>query len=79
MRLKIGGKIYEMTVALVRDRAEVARLRGGRDPIVRETDADGKEYIAEEWHYWRVFQRNIPEYGTGLAVLASDSGTNLAQ
>ena len=79
VRLKIGGKIYEMTVALVRDRAEVARLRGGRDPIVRETDADGKEYIAEEWHYWRVFQRNIPEYGTGLAVLASDSGTNLAQ
>ena len=79
VRLKIGGKLYEMTVALVRDRAEVARLRGGRDPIVRETDADGKEYIAEEWHYWRVFQRNIPEYGTGLAVLASDSGTNLAQ
>ena len=79
VRLKIGGKLYEMTVALVRDRAEVARLRGGRDPIVRETDADGKEYIAEEWHYWRVFQRNIPEYGTGLAVLASDSGRDPAQ
>ena len=79
VRLKIGGKIYEMTVALVRDRAEVARLRGGRNPIVKEIDAQGNEYIAEEWHYWRVFQRNIPEYGTGLAVLASDSGTNLAQ
>ena len=75
VRLKIGGKIYEMTVALVRDRAEVARLRGGRNPIVKEMDAQGNEYIAEEWHYWRVFQRNIPEYGTGLAIVASDSAT----
>ena len=35
VRLKIGGEIYEMTAVLVGDRAEVARLRGGRDPIVR--------------------------------------------
>ena len=63
VRLKIGGKIYEMTVVLVTDRTEVASLRGGRDPIVRELDANGNEYIAEEWHYWRVFQRNVPEYG----------------
>ena len=41
VRLKIGGKIYEMTVVLVQDRNEVARLRGGRSPIVTETDADG--------------------------------------
>ena len=68
VRLKIGEKIYEMTVVLIQDRAEVARLRGGRDPIVKETDADGNEYISEEWHYWRVFQRNVPEYGTGLAT-----------
>ena len=79
VRLKIGGKIYEMTVALVRDRAEVARLRGGRNPIVKEIDAQGNEYIAEEWHYWRVFQRNIPEYGTGLAIVASESATNRTQ
>ena len=79
VRLKIGGKIYEMTVALVRDRAEVARLRGGRNPIVKEIDAQGNEYIAEEWHYWRVFQRNIPEYGTGLAIVASDSATSRTQ
>ena len=71
VRLKIGEKIYEMTAILVKDRAEVTRLRGGRDPIVKETDADGNEYIAEEWHYWRVFQRNIPEYGTGLVVAGS--------
>ena len=79
VRLKIGGKIYEMTVALVRDRAEVARLRGGRNPIVKEIDTQGNEYIAEEWHYWRVFQRNIPEYGTGLAIVASESATNRTQ
>ncbi len=72
VRLKIGEKIYEMTVVLIQDRAEVTRLRGGRDPIVKEADADGNEYITEEWHYWRVFQRNVPEYGTGLAVTASN-------
>ena len=62
VRLKIGGKIYEMTVVLVQDRAEVARVRGGRDPIVTALDADGNEYVTEEWHYWRVFQRNVPEF-----------------
>ena len=62
VRLKIDGKIYEMTAVLIQDRAEVARLRGGIDPVVRDTRADGKEYISEEWHYWRVFQRNVPEY-----------------
>ena len=35
---------------------------------MKETDADGNEYTAEEWQYWRVSQRNIPEYGTGLVV-----------
>jgi len=79
VRLKIGGKIYEMTVALIRDRAEVARLRGGRDPIVKETGADGLERITEEWHYWRVFQRNVPEYGTGSAAAVSDSATSRVQ
>jgi hypothetical protein len=64
VRLKIGGKIYEMTVVLVQDRAEVARLRGGSPPTVTELDAKGKEAVTEEWHYWRVFQRNVPEYGT---------------
>jgi hypothetical protein len=72
VRMKIDGKIYEMTVVLIQDRAEVARLRGGRDPIVKETDADGNEYITEEWHYWRVFQRNVPEYG-GVSTAASSS------
>lgn len=73
VRLKIGGKIYEMTVALVQDRAEVASLRGGRDPIVKELDAAGNEFVSEEWHYWRVFQRNVPEYGSGSIINASSS------
>lgn len=79
VRLKIGGKIYDMTVALVQDRAEVARLRGERDPIVKETGADGNEHITEEWHYWRVYQRNVPEYGTGSAAAASASATPRVQ
>lgn len=79
VRLKIGGKIYEMTVALIQDRAEVARLRGERDPIVKQRGADGTEHVTEEWHYWRVFQRNVPEYGNGSAVAASDSATSHVQ
>ena len=62
VRLKIGGKIYEMTVVLIQDRAVVAQLRGGKEPIVKALDANGNEYITEEWHYWRLFQRNIAEY-----------------
>lgn len=73
VRLKIGEKIYEMTVVLVQDRDEVTRLRGGRDPIVTELDVDGNEIVTEEWHYWRVFQRNVPEYGSVSPVTASGS------
>jgi len=50
---------------LVQDRDEVARLRGGESPIVKTVDAKGIEQITEEWHYWRLFQRNVPEYGDG--------------
>jgi F420H(2)-dependent quinone reductase len=77
VRLKIGGKIYEMTVALVQDRAEVARLRGEKDAIVKTTGADGTERVTEEWHYWRVFQRNVPEYGNGSAIAVPDSTTSM--
>ncbi len=64
VRMKIDGKIYEMTVALVADRAEVAQLIG-RDPVTKEIDAEGNEQITSVRHYWRVYQRNIPEYGDG--------------
>ncbi len=61
VRMKIDGKIYEMTVALVADQAEVFQIIG-RDPITRTIDAEGNEQITGVRHYWRVYQRNIPEY-----------------
>ena len=64
VRIKIDGKLYEMTVALVADRAEVAQLIG-RNPVTTGIGADGTEQITGVRHYWRVFQRNIPEYGDG--------------
>jgi hypothetical protein len=64
VRMKIGGKIYEMTLVLVTDRSEVAQIIG-RDPETREIGPDGKERVKEAIHCWRVFQRNIPEYGSG--------------
>ena len=62
IRMKIDGKIYEATVALVQDRDEVAQLLG-RSPIGTQVDENGQEQITSVRHYWRVFQRNIPEYG----------------
>ena len=67
IRMKIDGKIYEATVALVQDRDEVAQLLG-RSPIGTEVDESGQEQITSVRHYWRVFQRNIPEYGNGSAM-----------
>ena len=64
VRIKIDGKVYEMTVALVADRAEVAQLIG-RNPVTKVIGADGMEQITGVRHYWRVYQRNIPEYGDG--------------
>ena len=72
VRMKIGGKIYEMTLVLIQDRAEVAQLQGGRDPVTKEAGPDGKEHITQVAHWWRVYQRNVPEYGNGSAVAASD-------
>ena len=71
VRMKIDGKIYEMTVSLIADRAEVAQIIG-RNPVRKEIDADGKEQITGVRHYWRVYQRNIPEYGDGSATQRSE-------
>ncbi|MEX0828538.1 MAG: hypothetical protein WD005_06285 [Haliea sp.] len=67
VRMKIDGKIYEMTVALIADRDEIIELFG-RDPVTREIGADGQERITGVRHYWRVYQRNIPEYGGSSTV-----------
>lgn len=63
-RLKIGGKLYEVNVILIADRAEVAQILG-RNPVTKEVGPDGKERVTRAAHYWRVFQRNIPEHGDG--------------
>lgn len=67
VRIKIGGKIYEMTVVLIADRSEVAQLLG-RNPVTKEVGADGTEHVTGVRHLWRVYQRNIPEYGDGATA-----------
>jgi hypothetical protein len=61
IRMKIDGKLYEMTAVLLADRAEIVELFG-RDPVTRVVGSDGNEQITSVRHYWRVYQRNIPEY-----------------
>src|SRR5579864_666542 len=67
VRVKISGKIYELTLVLMTDRAEVAAV-AGRDPVERRKGPDGQEHIVGIMHWYRAFQRNIPEYGNGQMV-----------
>ena len=67
VRVKIDGRIYEMTVVHVADQAEVAQIIG-RDPVTRSVGEDGTEQITGIRHYWRVFQRGIPDYEGAGAV-----------
>ena len=55
------------------DRAEAAQIMG-RDPVTKEIGADGKEHVTQVAHWWRVYQRNVPEYGSGSAVAPSGEG-----
>lgn len=61
VRLKIDGKIYEMTAALVHNPVELAEVLG-RDAITTTIAEDGSEQVVAKWYYWRVFQRNIAQY-----------------
>ena len=61
VRLKIDGKIYEMTAALVHDPVELAEIIG-RDPVTTSVAEDGSEQVVAKWYYWQVFQRNIAQY-----------------
>jgi len=61
VRLKIDGKIYEMTATLVYDPVELAEIIG-RDPITKAVNEDGTEQVVAKWYYWRVSQRNIAQY-----------------
>lgn len=62
VRMKIDGKIYEMTVAHIANRNEIIELFG-RDPVTRSVDANGNERITGVRHYWRVYQRNLQDHG----------------
>jgi hypothetical protein len=62
VRIKIGDKLYEATMVLVSDRSQAIALLG-RTPETYEKGPDGREHVAGYDHVFRVFQRNIPEYG----------------
>ena len=62
VRIKIGDKLYEATMVLVSDRAQAIAILG-RNPEIRENGPDGKEHVVGYDHVFRVFQRDIPEYG----------------
>jgi hypothetical protein len=62
VHIKIGDKLYEATMVLVADRTQAIALLG-RNPEVRETGPDGQEHVVGYDHVFRVFQRDIPEYG----------------
>jgi hypothetical protein len=61
VRLKIDGKIYNMTARLVHDPVELSEILG-REAITKTIGEDGSEQLIAKWYYWEVFQRNIVEY-----------------
>ncbi len=70
VRIKIGDKLYEATLVLVADRAQATALLG-RSPETMEKGPDGQEHVVGYDHVFRVFQRDIPEYGGGQPSLSS--------
>lgn len=68
--LKIGGKLYPATVVLVADRAQAMQILG-RAPETYQKGPGGQEQVVGYDHVFRVFQRDIPEYGSNQPVLSS--------
>src|SRR5579862_3526445 len=64
VRIKIGDKLYEATMVLVSDRAQAIALLG-RNPETVQKGPDGQDRVVGYDHVFRVFQRDIPEYGGG--------------
>jgi hypothetical protein len=63
VRIKIGDKLYEATMVLVADRSQAIAIIG-RNPETLEKGPDGQDHAAGYDHVFRVFQRNIPEFGS---------------
>ncbi|MBL6816352.1 MAG: hypothetical protein L7S70_01605 [Pseudomonadales bacterium] len=61
VRLKIDGKLYEMTATLVSDPAEFVKVIG-REPVTTTIAEDGTEQVVAKWYYWEVTQRNLAQY-----------------
>ena len=61
VRLKIDGKIYEMTATLVSDPAELVEVIG-REPVTTTIAENGTEQVVAKWYYWEVTQRNLAQY-----------------
>ena len=70
VRMKIDGKIYEMTLVLINNRDEVTGLTG-RHPIQKRIGPDGSEQVTVEAHWFHVYQRNVPEYGSESSSVSS--------
>jgi hypothetical protein len=62
VRIKIGDKLYEATMVLIADRAQAITVLG-KSPETLQKGPDGQEQVVGYDHVYRVFQRNIPEYG----------------
>jgi hypothetical protein len=62
VRIKIGDKLYEATMVLIADRAQAITVLG-KNPETLQKGPDGQEQVVGYDHVYRVFQRNIPEYG----------------
>ena len=67
VRMKIGDKLYKATLVLVADRAQAIKILG-RNPETLEKGPDGEERVVGYDHVFRVFQRDIPEYGRQPAI-----------
>jgi hypothetical protein len=61
VRMKVGDKIYELTMVLVTDRKEAEAVWGRN--MEYWSNEGGKEQLVGYQHLYRAFQRNIPEYG----------------
>lgn len=61
VRLKIDGKLYEMTATLVSDPAEFVEVIG-REPVTTTIAEDGTEQVVAKWYYWEVTPRNLAQY-----------------
>ncbi|MCY4264330.1 MAG: hypothetical protein OXE78_05705 [Gammaproteobacteria bacterium] len=62
VRMKIDGKIYELTVVRIADRDKL-REAINREPFLTRLDENGREEIYGYWHYWEAFQRGVEDYG----------------